>query len=261
MKLPATYYESETIDTTVPKVSLEQQQLLLAEQQEQQSQPSSSASPSTKPQRCLRFASTMTIVEIPSRSDYTMEEKEASWFQAQDYVDFREQSYMTMGLYRAGLQLDEDQHCMRGLEGRLEEASRERGWLRHHATAAVFNEQYQQYHRCYYSPERIAEGYHAVAWKAQYAAYTLAMLDEQQAHATTTTLSSKLSLPLATTKTSTKRNIARRSEAQNVLRKVIDIERSSAAVDHALACGLQQHAIGEEFDVNSFFQDLVMPAQ
>ena len=254
MKFTANYYESETIDTTVPKYSLEQQQVLLAEQEQQESPSATPSSP--KPQQCLRFAPTMTIVQIPSRSDYTAAEMEASWFQAQDYADFREQSYMTLGLYRAGLlQEDNDKHCMRGLEGRLEDASRERGWLRHHATAAVFNEQYQQFHRCYNSPERIAEGYHAVTWKAQYAAYTKAMLDEQ--HATTTAATTSTCTNNATKKT-------RRSEAQNVLRKVIDIERSSVAAADYQACGLQQQLLrGEEsaFDINLFFSDLTMAAQ
>ena len=257
MKFTADYYESETIDTTVPKYSLEQQQVL-SEQQQQQQQAPSTASSSSKPQQCLRFAPTMTIVQIPSRSDYTAAEMEASWFQAHDYADFREESYMTLGLCRAGLILeDNEKHCMRGLEGRLEDASRERGWLRHHATAAVFNEQYQQFHRCYHSPERIAEAYHAVTWKAQYAAYTKAMLDEQHATPAPTTHSATISC----TKTATTK--MRRSEAQNVLRKVIDIERSCVAVDHALACGLQQQLLqGEEsFDVNSFFSDLTMAAQ
>ena len=252
MLIPATFYESETISTSAPKSAIHQQQ-----QQHTQT-------PSTrknKPQQCLRFAPTISVVEVPSHRDYSTEEIHASWFQPIDYQDFREHCYMTLGLYRAGLLVqDTDQHCLRGLEGRLQEAARDREWMRHHATAAVLNEQYQQYRRSYYSPARIAELYHAVSWKAQYTAYTKAMLDEQQAAAAVSLLLVK--------KTTT----ARRSDAKNVLRKVIDIERSTDYSTMAMAAGMDVSSssscslqttmrTGADFDINRFFQELTIAAQ
>lgn len=208
-----------------------------------------------KPQQCLRFSPTIEVAEIPNRSDYSREEIEDCWFQGYDYDEFRENSYMTMGLYRAGLlPCANEKHCMRGLEGRLQEASKEREWTRYHATAAVLNEQYRQV-RTHYTQrnvQTIADLYHAVSWKSQYKAYTQAMLDEQeQREATTTSLMN--SLPKA-----------KSSPRRNLLRRVIDIDNS---MDNSSSCSMQSFSSATsspaiDFDISSFLQELtIVPAQ
>jgi predicted RNase H-like HicB family nuclease len=235
MKIPATWTERDLITSATT---------------------SSTSSTSTKakknkPQQCLRFAATIEVAEIPNRFDYSREELEDCWFQGYDYEEFRENSYMTMGLYRAGLlpaNIPNDKHCMRGLEGRLQEASKEREWTRYHATAAVLNEQYRQHRMGYRNPQAIADLYHSVAWNAQYKAYTQAMLDEQEQRSTTTTT------------TYNKAAVSpRRSEPKNLLRRVIDIERSDMDSSCSMQSSLLQPAT--DFDITSFLQELTVPAQ
>jgi len=236
MKIPATWTERDVITTS-------------------SSMSSSSSKPKqrkNKPQQCLRFSSTIEVAEIPNRFDYTQEELEASWFQAYDYEEFRENSYMTMGLYRAGLLPagGNSNHTMRGLEGRLQEASKEREWTRYHATSAVLNEQYRQYRMRCYDVQNIADLYHSITWKSQYKAYTQAMLDEQEQRAAATTTASALP-KLATS--------PRRSEPKNLLRKVIDIERSD--MDSSCSFQFSTTSPATDFDITAFFSEMTVSAQ
>jgi hypothetical protein len=232
MKIPATWTErdlltSATISTTSTKTK------------------------KNKPQQCLRFAPTVEVAEIPNRFDYSREEIEDTWFQGYDYEGFRENCYMTMGLYRAGLlpsNMPNDKHCMRGLEGRLQEASKEREWTRYHATAGVLNEQYRQYRMGYRNPQAIADIYHSVSWKSQYKAYNMAMLDEQEQRSTNAILP-KLLVAAS----------PRRSEPKNLLRRVIDIERSDMDSSCSMQSSLFQPAT--DFDITAFLQELTVPAQ
>ena len=266
MKIPATWNEAEVITSS----SLKPSSSAPLTSSSSHSSFSSKTSNTTKPQQCLRFAPTITVVEIPNRDDYTREELCATWFQALDYEDFREHSYMTMGLYRAGLlgkshatNHHATNHTMRGLEGRLAEVAREREWTRYHATAAVLNEQYQQYRLGYSNPQAIADRYHAVSWKSQYNAYTQAMLDEQeQMTMTTLTLSTKVPPGFEKQMSST----TRRSDTKNLLRRVIDIERTCAdttiVMMDAPSCSLTATtANAADFDINSFFQEMTVSAQ
>jgi len=252
--IPSTFYEqSATIATSAPKEQYAQHY----EQQPQAAQTQAPTMPSRQNnKKCLRFAPTISVVEVASRSEYTPLEKQTCWFQANEYDDMRENCYMTIGLHRANL-MDDDKHTMRGLEGRLQQASKEREWMRYHATAAVLNEQYQQYRQGYYSPDRISELYHTVAWKAQYSAYTKAMVDEQTATALIGA-STSIAYTTATKKT-------RRSDAKNVLRNVINIERTSCSTtDNTFmdSCSMQATTTtGADFDINSFFQSMTAAAQ
>ncbi|CAB9514476.1 expressed unknown protein [Seminavis robusta] len=234
MKIPATWTERDVITS------------------------SSSSSTSTKPQQqqrkpqqCLRFAPTIEVAEIPNRFDYSREEIEDSWFQSHEYEEFRENAYMTVGLFRAGLLPGgtSKDHCMRGLECRLVEVAREREQTRYQVTAAVLNEQYRQYRLGYVYPQAIADLYHAVSWKSQYGAYTRAMLDEQEQEQLKKTFYHKS-------------NSSRRSDAKNVLRKVIDIERVDNEWGMDASCSSQSIATSSaDFDINSFFQELTIAAQ
>lgn len=232
MKIPATWTERDVLTASALSSS---------------SSSSSKQSPKkNKPQQCLRFAPTIEVVEIPNLFDYSREEIDATWFQSVDYQDFRANSYMTMGLYRAGIMpKNELEHSIRGLECRLVEVSREREWTRCHATAAVLNEQYRQYRLNYYSPQAIADLYHAVSWKSQYTAYTQAMLDEQE----------QQRLPLSIKK-------SRKSDTKNLLRKVINIERNTPDGGMDSSCGIHLLQPATDFDITSFFQELAsVPAQ
>jgi len=235
MKIPATWTESEVITTPASPST---------------SSPSTPNKPlETKPQqqqRCLRFAPEVTVYEIPNLEEYTPQEKFATWFQALDYEEFRENCYMTMGLYRAGL-LEDNKHTMRGLEHRLSDVSRVREWTRYHATSAVLQEQYQQYRQFGYNalPQIIADRYHAISWKSQYTAYSQAMVDEQE--------------QLVAVKPPS-------SPRKSVLRKVIDIERTTtttSSMDTSCAMQLSFPAgnATADFDINSFFADMSISAQ
>ena len=241
MKIPATWTERDVITSSSSSSS--------------SSSPSSIKKRTNKPLQSLRFSATLLVAEIPNRFEYSREEMEATWFQPLDYEEFRENSYMTIGLYRAGLLPggESAQHSMRGLEGRLVEVSREREQTRYQATAAVLNEQYRQYRLGYASPQAIADLYHAQSWKSQYTAYTQAMLDEQVHTANVS---------------SSKCRTSWRSDAKNLLRKVIDIERADDG-----SCGMDNscssHALlatattttTTDFDVNLFFSELTISAQ
>ena len=234
MKIPATWTERDLITSSTHSSSCT----------------TSSKPRKNKPQQCLRFAASVEVVEIPNRFDYSRAEIEDTWFQSYDYEEFRENSYMTMGLYRAGLlplNIPNDKHCMRGLEGRLQEAAKEREWTRYHATTGVLNEQFRQYRLGYRNPQAIADLYHSVSWKSQYKAYTQAMLDEQEQRST----NAMISLPKATS--------PRRSEPKNLLRRVIDIERSDMDSSCSMQSSLLQPAT--DFDITSFLQELTVPAQ
>lgn len=248
MKIPATWTERDVITTSSSSTS------------------SSANKPKkNKPQQCLRFAPTVEVVEIPNRFDYSREEIEDSWFSALDYEEFRENSYMTMGLHRAGLlsnnsNSNDSEHCMRGLECRLQEVSKERQWTRYHATSAVLNEQYKQYRMGYWNPQAIADLYHAVSWKSQYTAYTQAMLDEQEQQRDTASTAAVTLLLLSNAEGPAS---PRRSEPKNLLRKVIDIERSETTCSMQSTSSssffLQQPAT--DFDISAFFQEMAVPAQ
>lgn len=237
MKIPATWTEQEIINTSSVSTS--------------SCSSGSKKSRRNKPQQCLRFAPTVEVLEIPNRSEYSQEELEASWFQGADYEEFRENCYMTMGLYRAGLLPNggNSNHTMRGLEGRLQDASKQREWTRFHATSAVLNEQYRQYSVRYWNPQAIADLYHSVTWKSQYSAYTQAMLDEQEQRSLTH--QAQFKLPAAAS--------PRRSEPKNLLRKVIDIERS----DIDSSCSMQFATLppASDFDLSAFFQEMTVSAQ
>jgi hypothetical protein len=232
MKIPATWTERDVITSSSSSAL----------------STSPKKSRSQKPQQCLRFSTTMEVAEIPNRSDYSREEIEATWFQGYDYEEFRGNSFMTIGLYRAGLLPGGENmnHTMRGLECRLVEVSREREQTRYQATSAVLNEQYRQNRLGYVFPQAIADLYHALSWKSQYTAYTQAMLDEQE-HATAASSKSRFS--------------SRRSDAKNLLRKVIDIERAEDTMDASCSSHSLATSSTTDFDINMFFSEMTISSQ
>jgi hypothetical protein len=195
--------------------------------------------------RGIRFASHVSVQEIPNRDDFSTAERHAVWFQSGDYASFRSASSATLGLYRAGMlhHGDTSVHTMRGLEGRLEDACRARYQARYHATHAVWNEQQRQRLHKYDSIEMISDLYHAVTWKSQYAAYTRALMmhqDEQEEEEPVLSCSG--------------------GSPSNALRKVIAIERNEEATpaSSAASCAFQFSTAAEVagFDIDSFFSDL-----
>ena len=242
----------ETIATTVNKAQQVGDQICQTDLQCAETETTTSAtttttsqpqqlpsSPPSIPQRRLRFASAMTVHEIPNRNDYTPEEKQAYWFQQQDYRDFRQNCYTTVGLYRAGHMQCMTNDSIRGLESRLRvETAQEKERIRYFAKSTVLCEQYAQCTHAYYNPQRIADLYHAISWKAQYNAYTKAMVDEQEQEQLEQQLEQQQTVN------------CRRSK---ILGNVIDIERTSG--EEPSSCAVQART---DFDVHSFFQDVVM---
>jgi hypothetical protein len=203
----------------------------------------------SKARKSVHFAPTMVIYETLALDDYTPQEVQACWWDSAEYASFRSTALVTIGLYRAGMLADEEQqqqqYCMRGIEGRLQETSQERYAARFSVNRAVFGEQYDQMCRGIRNPARIAELCQAVTWRSAVAAHEQALLDERAA-GTYTTISTYLFSPPSSPKSS------------NVLRKLIHCERDATCYEpfttssFASSCAVQQ-SVGDNFDVNNFF--------
>lgn len=222
------------------------------ETHEDKKEPQQQSSQTTK--KSVGFADYMVVYEIPTRSEYTTEEVEASWYSSTDYSTFDQRdSILLSELEVMGHISNPCEESSRGLENHTRAASSIRRRIRYDAKATVFNEQYRQ--RCYgvSDEESIAQLYHETSFQSQYAAYTQGMLDEQDSQEETTSIFL---------------HNKRVSDRQNVLRNVISIERGDDETDdqeelvqtttQSKFFGLEAFATPtEDFSLDSFFQDMI----
>ena len=253
MKIPTQWTtEQELLTNTTPACGEEEidvHEALVRVKQQQQQQEEEAA---PQQQRIIHFASDVVVHEIPNREDFSSQERCSGWFQASEYQAMRSDCKLTVDLYRANMSMPESQYTMRGLEGRLEEASKERYQARYRATMAVLTEQHRQRLHNYHSDDRMADLYHAVTWRSQYAAHTKALtdqLEEQQQQQQTA---------IATTNTSSRPA----SPMSNALRHVIAIEREqeTSSLEDMLPLQLSSSNAAAGFDINSFFSGLAVTA-
>lgn len=139
----------------------------------------------------VSFASQETVYEIPTRQSYTTEEMEASFYTASDYKAFKKASLVILKENRAGT-LDTSIDTMRGLECRTREGAKERKDIRLRAVFCVMEEQERQWEEqqdngsssSYFTitdHQSLAQCYHQVTKKAQFAACLRGLCDELEA--------------------------------------------------------------------------------
>ena len=137
---------------------------------------------SPKPKKSVSFHSIVRASKVLHINNYTDEEIEATWYSDSDYAMMKADNRYTAQLFVSGMvQGDDDQYCRRGLESYTPDGSRRRKSNRAAATAAVLDEQDEQFDEGVFEPEYIAQVYKFESEHCQVLANTIALADQEAA--------------------------------------------------------------------------------
>mmetsp|Transcript_56961 Transcript_56961/g.138766 ORF Transcript_56961/g.138766 Transcript_56961/m.138766 type:complete len:233 (-) Transcript_56961:194-892(-) len=135
--------------------------------QQQQEQPQ----PQQEPKR-VTFAKTAKVKKVRSRGHFTAAERDAMWFPAEAYVDFKRDALDTLKylhetasvtVERDGTEsitfYEDDDYTMRGLESRTKEAAKRRKQFKAYSRELVLEEQENQREAGVINDERLRKTY------------------------------------------------------------------------------------------------------
>ena len=137
------------------------------------------------PCRKARFADKLDVqvFTIGSRDEYSLEERESSWYSLSEYATFRREISTSIYLSKTDpAKLDEVKYTMRGAESNTLDGCNRRSHLRSIARSAVLDEQACQKSLGIRDDSRIAQAYAAVSQQALYPAFNSAAVDQSDAH-------------------------------------------------------------------------------
>ena len=139
-------------------------------------------SPSRNKKRTVRFFSTVQIVYIPSRNDFTKDELKAFYITKEEMNEIHLAAWRIVEAMNSGVDYEErDDFSKRGLVDLVEDNVQRRRRNRHQAYRTVFGLQEFQSEfnqmRCIESKEVMAQLYHDCTATARRTAYLLAIQD------------------------------------------------------------------------------------
>jgi len=123
------------------------------------------------------------VFTIGSRDEYSLEERESSWYSTSECAAFRREISTSIYLSKTDpARLDEITYTMRGAESYTLDGCRRRSHLRSIARNAVFDEQACQKILGIKDYSRLAQAYAAISQQALYPAFNSAAVDQSDAH-------------------------------------------------------------------------------
>jgi len=120
------------------------------------------------------------VIEIPSRETFSAEEISSAWYNKADYQAIKRRALQTIQLQRAGNLVSEDEHCMRGLEGRTNGGYSIVKSNRSQASYAVIDEQDRQDEMGISDSDLLAEVYQSSSLHCKCVAFARALVDAQE---------------------------------------------------------------------------------
>lgn len=133
-------------------------------------------------ERAVSFSDKNDIKDSIHVSDYSPEEKAATWYTAQDLKLFRRARRESVRVWQSQLpfMIDKQRHCFRGLESKLSDGSRHRYTNITLAVVSVLTEQEKQDIDGTIDPELLAEIYRQTSCHCQAEAHEKGLEDYRE---------------------------------------------------------------------------------
>jgi hypothetical protein len=140
----------------------------------------SASSSSSLTSRGVSFASSVAVYEHIHLSEYSEEEKHASWYNGEEIKTIKSHTLAEATLMARGHAETPNVTCYRGLEYKTKQAALKRRHIRIDAKAAVFLEQEMQREDEIVDAQAIGSAYLNVTKASQIKAHKMGLEDEQQ---------------------------------------------------------------------------------
>jgi hypothetical protein len=135
---------------------------------------------SAQPQRRASFCDDSTFHDVPHATEMTKEEMKVIWYDEDDYERMKDEWNETINKHARGEPIvEEEGHCMRGLEARTKFGARRRKSNRAAALSAIWEIQVSQWKQKMDDQAAIAAAYRPHALHCKYPALQIAHQDEQ----------------------------------------------------------------------------------
>jgi hypothetical protein len=121
---------------------------------------SSKSTAATEVERHVSFSSEVSFQKTLSRDDYTVAEREATWYATAEYERMKRRNIKQIKKLNEGVLLNEMKYCARGLEGRTTTGSLCLAQTRASASNAVLKEQLDQRKQGILDVYAIADAYY-----------------------------------------------------------------------------------------------------
>jgi hypothetical protein len=131
-----------------------------------------------KAQRVVSFSPNVMVQFTTHTNDFRRREIRACWYTKSEYKDIRKEIRMTLDLMEQNVDIDDYNHCKRGLEYLTKKGAHERMQTKLEAWAAVFEEQDLQDAEGIVDPEILAIVYNDSTRSCRVAAYITGVLDK-----------------------------------------------------------------------------------
>jgi hypothetical protein len=129
--------------------------------------------------RAVSFSPNVMVQFTTHKKDYKQRDIQACWYTKSDYKKIREEIKITLDLIKRKVDIDDYNHCKRGLESLTQKGARhERMQTKLEARTAVFKEQDLQDNEGIVDPEILAMVYSNCTRSCQVAAYVKGVLDK-----------------------------------------------------------------------------------
>ncbi|KAG7369821.1 hypothetical protein IV203_027567 [Nitzschia inconspicua] len=156
--------------------------LLRISRHKQKEQLAAAAPVEPKPQsKKVSFARTAKVKKVRSRQHYTDEERDNTWYSAEEYIAIKKRAVQTLRMMMADPSFRDDlEHTSRGLECRTKDAARTRKEFKAHSRELVLEEQENQREAGVHSPGRLRNSYFEMSMTAMRQARVFAQRDEEE---------------------------------------------------------------------------------
>jgi hypothetical protein len=139
--------------------------------------------PPMKPRRGVSFNKNVFVRETLHKADYTIEERENTWFQKFEMAQIKADMVATVRLFtRGALAEDTVEHCSRGLEFRPREGANRRKMNKFRALEAVLDEQDEQFVDGIINEKAISMVYQSVSLRCRKEAHDRGICDAMEVH-------------------------------------------------------------------------------
>jgi hypothetical protein len=132
--------------------------------------------------RSVRFLDTILVRETLHINNFTVQERQDSWYDSSEYSDMRNDTNVTVALIKFGKHnCDTSPYCQRGLENRIGKDALRRNRLQLLGLISVLKEQSEQTTMNAFNPDAIADAYAPISKYSSKMAYKLGLRDELEA--------------------------------------------------------------------------------